>query len=168
VATTDALVIVTKIQAEWTKRRATSDEWHRIRAELQRFPNLAQLRDELISCKDPTYNSSLSEEEKHKVMQALPYETVEEINKRIVVEGHKIRNNLRDLEFFAADINSGDLDLRTFARMSGTLFVRRFRQVRPYIDIRRQNWSATYEQISELYNRLQGINLEGGEADGSL
>ena len=30
VTTTDALVTVTKTQAEWTKRWATSDEWHRI------------------------------------------------------------------------------------------------------------------------------------------
>ena len=156
VKATEALVFAAKYQSEWDKRRATSDEWHRLRVSLGfPIPNLKLQRDEMIKLQDPTYDTSLSEEEKTKIFETLSPQTTNMINKHIRTEGRKIRDYLRDLEYFAGDVNNGDLDIKTFLRRSRNLFIEQYEHASPYINMRHQRRSSTYAEICQLYTTVR-------------
>jgi len=155
VAATEALVLSAKNQTEWDKRRATAEEWNRLRVNL-RFPNLKRQIDEIIRVEIPTYDPSIDREDGEKALKDLPAHVRQTIDDRILGEGRKMRDHLRELEYFAADLNRGDLDLSTFLKRSHRLFLQQYEHASPYIDMRRRQRPNTYVEIFKLYTIVRG------------
>ena len=73
--------------------------------------------------------------------------------RKIEDEGKKAKPQLRKLEAYAALLKQDVYDLETFKNISGSWFLRRFNEIKPYIDLAQRSQSSAYEQLVEL-NRL--------------
>src|SRR5690349_11105983 len=71
VSATQALVLSAKDQSDWDKRRATAEEWNRLRANL-RFPNLKRRIDDIIKAEVPTYDPAHDPNIRERILKDLP------------------------------------------------------------------------------------------------